>query len=93
MNRLRFYDLRQPDSRRGFRDIIVTEPQHPFVDEWWPPGHLLGYEHAFVHTIADFVRAVAKSKSVQPSFEDGLRNQRVLAAISGSAKSGRWTRI
>lgn len=93
MNRLRFYDAREPEERRGFRDILVTEPQHPYVGSWWPPGHVLGYEHTFVHTIADFVSAVAAGKSVQPTFEDGLRNQQVLEAISESARSKQWVRV
>ncbi len=90
MNRLRFYDAREPESRRGFRDILVTEPTHPLVSHWWPPGHLIGYEHTFIHTIADFVGAVVAGESVQPTFEDGFRNQRVLDAAERSAKSRQW---
>lgn len=93
MNRLRFYDAREPAERRGFRDIIVTEPTHPFMKNWWPPGHLIGYEHTFVHTIADFVKAVVAGKSVQPTFEDGLRNQHVLEAGERSAAEMRWARL
>ncbi|MFL6539809.1 MAG: Gfo/Idh/MocA family protein [Chthoniobacterales bacterium] len=93
MNRLRFYNSADPADRRGFRDILVTEPQHPFIEAWWPRGHLIGYEHTFVHTIADFVRAVVARKSVQPTFEDGLRNQQVLDAISRSAQERRVVSI
>jgi len=93
MNRLRFYDARQPEGRRGFREILVTEPAHPFVENWWPPGHLLGYEHTFIHTIADFVKAVVAGKSVEPTFEDGLRTQRVLEAATKSARSKRWVKV
>lgn len=93
MNRLRFYDAREPETRRGFRDILVTESSHPFVKNWWPPGHIIGYEHTFVHTIADFVRAVAAGKSVQPTFEDGLKNQRVLEAIQQSARRRDWASV
>lgn len=93
MNRLRFYDAREPEQRRGFRDIIVTESAHPFIESWWPPGHIIGYEHTFVHTIADFVRAVIAGKSAHPTFEDGLRNQRVLDAAATSARSGKWVRL
>jgi len=89
MNRLRFYNSADPEARRGFRDILVSEPQHPFMESWWPPGHLIGYEHTFVHTIADFVRAVVACKSVQPTFEDGLRNQQVLDAVMQSARERR----
>ena len=93
MNRLRFYRADDPEGRRGFRDIIVTEPVHPYIERWWPPGHLLGYEHSFVHTITDFVRAVAARKRVTPDFSDGLATQRVLAAIESSMRSKQWVRL
>jgi predicted dehydrogenase len=81
MNRLRFYDANDPEERRGFRDIIVTEPNHPYVGNWWPPGHLIGYEHSFVHTVADFVNAVVARRKIEPDFADGLKTQRVLGVI------------
>jgi predicted dehydrogenase len=81
MNRLRFYDATDPDQTRGFRDIIVTESNHPYVGNWWPTGHLIGYEHTFVHTIADFVRGVVTRKHIQPDFADGFKTQVVLDAI------------
>ncbi|HSH38545.1 MAG TPA: Gfo/Idh/MocA family oxidoreductase [Chthoniobacterales bacterium] len=93
MNRLRYYDAREPEERRGFRDILVTEGRHPFIEKWWPPGHLIGYEHTFVHTVADFVRAVVAGRIVQPTFEDGLRNQRVLEAMSTSARTKQWMKV
>lgn len=93
MNRLRFYNANDPADRRGFRDILVTEPSHPFVRHWWPPGHLIGYEHTFAHTIADFVEAVVRHKSVHPTFADGVENQRVLDAIARSANSTRCEKI
>jgi predicted dehydrogenase len=92
MNRLRFYDATAPESRRGFRDILVTEKLHPYLDAWWPPGHLIGYEHSFVHTISDFVRAIVSRKPVAPTFADGLATQRVLAAIEESARTKRFVR-
>jgi predicted dehydrogenase len=81
MNQLRFYAARDPERARGFRDIIVTEPSHPYVKNWWPAGHIIGYEHSFVHTIADFVNAVATRKRIQPDFADGLKTQLVLDPI------------
>jgi predicted dehydrogenase len=88
MNRLKFFSNRDPKDRQGFRDILVTEPSHPYIDKWWPPGHAIGYEHTFIHTIADFVSAIAKQKNVDPDFGDALQTQRVLEAISRSA----WNR-
>ena len=93
MNRLRFCNRRDPQDRQGFRDILVTEPTHPYMDKWWPPGHIIGYEHTFVHTIADFVKAVVAGKSVQPMFEDGLKNQRMLDAVARSARSRSWSTL
>ena len=60
---------------------------------WWPPGHIIGYEHSFVHTIYDFVRAVADGRAPRPNFEDGVQNQRVLETIARAAASGRWERV
>ena len=86
MNRLRFYDARDPEHARGFRDIIVTESSHPYIKNWWPAGHIIGYEHSFVHTIADFVIAFVTRKRIQPDFADGLKTQRVLDAIQRAAR-------
>ena len=93
MSRLQFYNGRDPERERGFREILVTEPTHPYVGNWWPPGHLIGYEHSFVHTIADFVRAIVARKSVTPNFAEGLANQRVLEAIEQSAKRRAWVTL
>lgn len=93
MNRLRFYSTRDPAEQRGFREIIVTEPSHPYLQGWWPPGHLIGYEHSFIHTMADFVRAVVEGKSRPPTFADGLATQRVIAAIAQSAGERAWVRL
>jgi predicted dehydrogenase len=93
MNRLQFYDGHDPQRQRGFREIIVTESAHPYAGHWWPSGHLIGYEHSFVHTMADFVRAVVARKNIWPNFADGLANQRVLAAIQQSARKRGWVRL
>jgi predicted dehydrogenase len=95
LNRLQFYSESDPADRRGFRDILVTQGGgvHPYVGNWWPPGHIIGYEHTFVHTIADFVNAVADKRPVQPTFEDGLADQIVLEAVEKSAKTGKWVTL
>ncbi|MGW2206912.1 Gfo/Idh/MocA family protein [Streptomyces sp. NPDC001774] len=72
----------------GFRRILVTEPDHPYVGAWWPPGHGLGYEHAFTHEVKDFLEAIATGTVPEPSFDDGLRVQRVLGAVTDSAAHG-----
>ncbi|MEN3541354.1 Gfo/Idh/MocA family oxidoreductase, partial [Microbispora sp. ZYX-F-249] len=72
----------------------VTEADHPYAGAWWPPGHGLGYEHTFTHEVKDFIEAVAAGADPAPSFEDGLRVQRVLAAVEESAAAGSgWTSI
>ena len=95
MNRLKYYNEADPADRRGFRDILVTQGGgvHPYVGNWWPSGHIIGYEHTFVHTIADFINAVVDGHSVQPTLEDGLANQIVLDAVERSAKTRKWITI
>jgi predicted dehydrogenase len=95
MNRLKFCDRACLPDRQGFRDILVTQPGgvHPYIGQWWRAGHLLGYEHTFVHTVADFVNACVEGKPIQPTFEDGLKNQRVLAAVEESVKTRGWVRL
>jgi predicted dehydrogenase len=93
MNRLEFYNADDPSDRRGFRSILVTEPEHEYAGAFWPPGHIIGYEHTFTATFADFVKAVVNKKSVHPTFEDGLQNERVLAAVEESAKSRSWVKV
>jgi len=93
MNRLKFFRAGDPEGRQGFRDILVTESVHPFAGAWWPPGHIIGYEHTFVNTFADFIRAVVAGESVQPTFADGLQNERVLEAIGESARTRQWVKL
>jgi predicted dehydrogenase len=88
------YDHTTDPSVAGFTRVLVTEPSHPYVGAWWPPGHLLGYEHAFTHQVVDLVTAIAEKRDPEPSFADGLAVQRVLAAVEDSAaKNSKWTEI
>ncbi|MCP2168275.1 Gfo/Idh/MocA family protein [Goodfellowiella coeruleoviolacea] len=87
MNELSFYD-HADGADAGFRRILVTEPQHPYLGAWWPPGHLLGYEHTFTHEAADFLTAIGTGTDPHPGFAEGLRVQRVLHAVQTSAESG-----
>ncbi|MET8975363.1 Gfo/Idh/MocA family oxidoreductase [Streptomyces sp. NPDC004539] len=86
LNELWFHDGTLPDTEGGFRRILVTEPDHPYLGAWWPPGHGLGYEHTFVHQARDLVHAIAELRAPEPSFADGLQVQRVLAAVEESAE-------
>ncbi|MFF9761774.1 Gfo/Idh/MocA family protein [Streptomyces caelestis] len=85
LNELSYHDGTEPGTHAGFRRILVTEPDHPYLEGWWPPGHGLGYEHTFVHQARDLVHAVAEGRGPDPSFADGLQVQRVLAAVEESA--------
>ncbi|MFE5372905.1 Gfo/Idh/MocA family protein [Streptomyces mirabilis] len=86
LNELSYHDHTEPGTHAGFRRILVTEPDHPYLEAWWPPGHGLGYEHTFTHQARDLVRAIAAGRRPEPSFADGLRVQRVLAAVEESAE-------
>ncbi|MEV0204205.1 Gfo/Idh/MocA family oxidoreductase [Streptomyces sp. NPDC050788] len=86
LNELSYHDGTEAATHAGFRRILVTEPDHPYLDAWWPPGHGLGYEHTFVHQARDLVHAVAEGRRPEPSFADGLQVQRVLAAVEESAE-------
>ena len=90
---LEFYDGAE-STVQGFRRILVTEPDHPYVGAWWPPGHGLGYEHGFTHQVVDLVNALAKGEQPTPSFTDALGVQRVLAAVeSSAARDSAWTPV
>ena len=75
----------------GFADVLVTQPDHPFMASWWPPGHIIGWEHTFVHELAHFLDAVVNDQDVAPlgaTFEDGYRAAVVGDAIAESAHTG-----
>jgi predicted dehydrogenase len=94
MNELSWFDGTGPSTEAGFRRILVTEPEHPYVGVWWPPGHLLGYEHTFTNEVADLLTAIGEGTDPEPSFEDGLGVQRVLDAVERSAaEESRWTAV
>jgi len=90
MNVLEFFDATEPVEVQGFRRILVTEPEHPYVAAWWPAGHGLGYEHGFTHQVVDLVTALAAGEQPEPSFADGLQVQRVLAAVEHSSETRSW---
>jgi predicted dehydrogenase len=94
LNSLQFYDRTLPADRQGFRKILVTEAQHPYVAAWWPAGHMLGYEHGFTHQVVDLVTAIAEGTDPHPSFAEGLSVQRVLDAVERSSEhESAWVRV
>ena len=78
------------DDRRGFETVMVTDPDDPYVDRWWPPGHVLGWEHTLVHENYEFLSAVADGEAFSPSFEEAYAVQRVLDAVERAADRGKW---
>jgi predicted dehydrogenase len=94
LNELQFYDRTGPSGTQGFTRVLVTEPEHPYLAAWWPPGHLIGYEHTFTHELRDLLAAIAENRDPRPSFRDGLEVQRVLDAVARSAAgNAQWIDI
>jgi len=89
MNELRYFSMEDPEHARGFSTIMATDPVHPYVSAWWPPGHIIGYEHQFVHAAADFVKAIVEDKEAWPSFYDGMKCMQVIEAGIESAEKGK----
>ncbi len=89
MNELQFFSNEDPDDSQGFRTILATEPSHAYVENWWPPGHIIGYEHEFVHAVVDFLDAIANKKIIEPNFFDGMKEMQILEAGLKSAADGK----
>jgi predicted dehydrogenase len=96
MNELQFLDATQPTCEQGFRTILATEGDHPYVEAYWPPGHVIGYEHTFLNQLADQVRALTergKKHAYHPDFADAFEAQRVLEAVEQSARDKAWVKL
>jgi len=91
MNELQVYFEEDPPEASGFRTVLVTEPEHPYMEGWWPPGHIVGYEHTFVHTVKDLLDGIKTGVEPSPTFEDGYRCQAVLDAVERSLGNREWT--
>jgi predicted dehydrogenase len=88
LNELEFYDATRPGPEQGFTRIMVTEADHPYLSAWWPPGHIIGYEHSFTHQARDFLDAIAGGTDPRPSFADAMQVQLVLDGVERSAAAG-----
>ncbi len=93
MNELELFRFDDPRDARGFRTIMCMDAAHPYAARWWPDGHIIGYEHTFVHHVADFVAALAERKPFKPDFDDGVRIQAVLDAALQSAAAHAWVEV
>jgi predicted dehydrogenase len=90
-NELNLFQPRDGSLTEGFRTVLVTEPDHPYLAAWWPPGHVLGWEHSFVHELHDFVVAVSEGRQPEPGFGQGLYVQRVIDTVLRSNLG--WTPV
>jgi predicted dehydrogenase len=93
LNELEFYSRADEEKEQGFRTIMVTEESHAFISVWWPPGHIIGWEHTFIHEVRDLLLAIDKGQPVYPDFYDGLRCQQVLDAALKSADERCWVEV
>lgn len=93
MNELQYFSQDDPECAQGFRTIIATEPGHPYMEAWWPPGHTIGYEHEFHHAVVDFLSAIEKGTSIEPNFRDGVKEMEVIEAGLESASTGQRIQI
>jgi len=93
LNELEFYSREDEAHVQGFRTILVTDGQnHPYISAWWPAGHIIGWEHTFVHEVYDLMNAIARDEMPQPDFADGVRTQEVLEAVMKSVEERSWVR-
>ncbi len=92
LERLNELELKR-EGNRGFETVLVTDPDDPYIEHWWPPGHVIGWEHTFVHENYEFLSAIRDGAEYHPSFQDGLAVQRVLDAVSRSDERGEWVDV
>lgn len=93
LHRLSYFDHRDESIVRGWRSIHVSDSDMPYMKHWWVPGLQIGYEHSFVHQVADFLEGIDKKQPVGPTFRDALVTQKVCEAVLDSAKTGSWKEI
>jgi len=93
LNELEVYFRDDEPELAGFRRILATEPVHKYAGNWWPTGHIIGYEHGFVHIVYEFAQHIAKDAPFAPTFYDGVKCQQVLEAVDLSIERGAWVRV
>lgn len=93
LHRLQYFDHRDEGIVRGWRSLHITDSDHPYMKHWWVPGLQIGYEHTFIHQVADFIQGLQDGKPAGPTFRDGLATDHVTDAVLQSAKSGRWEKV
>jgi predicted dehydrogenase len=92
-HRLQYFDNSDDDHVHGWRDILVTDFEHPYMDHWWVPGCVIGYEHTFINALSDFLKGLETGEGTQPDFRAALETQLVCDAVLASAKTGQWVKV
>jgi predicted dehydrogenase len=93
LHRIQYFDHRDEGRVRGWRSVHITDGDHPYMNRWWVPGLQIGYEHTFIHQVADFLEAVGAGKEASPTFREGLATDFVTDAVLKSAKSRQWESV
>ena len=93
LNRLEYFDYNDDSIVRGWRSILVTDADQPYMKRWWVPGLNIGYEHSFVHQAADFLQSLQDGKPCHPTFQDAFETQKVCDAVINSANEKKWINI
>ncbi len=93
LNELEYYNAEDPEGLQGWRTILITDGVHPYLNGWWPAGHIIGWQHTFVHQVYNLMNGIAANKLPTPNFYDGLKAQAVLEAVEISAENGQWVNI
>jgi predicted dehydrogenase len=93
LHRLQYFDHADESTVRGWRNIHVSDGDQPYMKAWWVPGLQIGYEHSFVHQVADFLASAAKGENASPTFREALETTKICDAVLASAASGRWVTI
>jgi len=93
LHRLQWFDHKDEGQVRGWRNLHISDGDHPYMKNWWVPGLQIGYEHTFTHQFADFVKSLEKNDPCSPSFREALETQYICDAVLKSGKSGRWEKV
>jgi predicted dehydrogenase len=93
MNRLEFFDATDAPNLQAKRNLLITGPDHPYAENFWKPGHEIGYEHTFIATLGDFLQSLERTERFRPDFADGAEVQRILDAVERSARARLWVKI
>ena len=93
LHRLQYFDHGDVSKLRGWRSIHVTDTEHPYMKQWWVPGLQIGYEHTFIHQVADFLVGLGDGKPASPTFREALATDYVTAAVLESAASKSWVKV